>query len=252
MPRFRPTRGLQRTTFAILLSLATTAASCWAFAAWGSLYGRPTITGRVAASSSDIVFHLTQATGISKVSWNAYASRLGAIQQLAPPLWSLPADPDAAALLYTSGQDVGGPQAAPGDVCEVATGWPLRAMVVRMRRQPIMPIGEKAMPGPLYTLLPANPDAAGSSAQWTPGIVLTPRAIPDRAVTLFEQRILPMRFYWFGFLINSMLALPAWSLVVRARSIRDGLRRWRGLCPDCGYSRVGTSPESRCPECGGR
>ncbi|MHC4784878.1 MAG: hypothetical protein ACYTE6_02825 [Planctomycetota bacterium] len=67
-----------------------------------------------------------------------------------------------------------------------------------------------------------------------------------------SRQALPLRPLWRGFLANSALFAVAWSLPLRLpRLVRGFIRRWRGLCPRCGYRLTGT-PLPGCPECGWR
>lgn len=62
---------------------------------------------------------------------------------------------------------------------------------------------------------------------------------------------LPVQPVWSGLLGNTLLAGLAWWVVLLAPGVaRRGLRRVRGRCVGCGYSREGLGEGQACPECG--
>jgi len=65
-----------------------------------------------------------------------------------------------------------------------------------------------------------------------------------------QQRMLPLRPIWPGFLANTAFyAIALWLLTLGPVRLRRCLRRHRGRCVACGYDLRGTAHE-RCPECG--
>ena len=58
----------------------------------------------------------------------------------------------------------------------------------------------------------------------------------------FSLHFVPL---WAPFLLSAAVTATAWRLDTLAR------RRARvGLCPKCGYNRIGLPPQAVCPECG--
>jgi hypothetical protein len=68
-------------------------------------------------------------------------------------------------------------------------------------------------------------------------------------------RLMPTRPLGAGFAINTIFyAAIVWGLFAVPGVIRrriGGVRRKRGQCAACGYSRRGTPQSEKCPECGG-
>jgi hypothetical protein len=61
----------------------------------------------------------------------------------------------------------------------------------------------------------------------------------------------PWRPLWPGFAINTIFyAAIVWFLFFAPGAIRKRVRRKRGQCAACGYSRRGTPGSDVCPECG--
>lgn len=61
---------------------------------------------------------------------------------------------------------------------------------------------------------------------------------------------LPYRPIWSGMAINTAVHTPSWiALFLGARAVRALRRRWRGLCPACGYDLCHGHADG-CPECG--
>lgn len=110
-----------------------------------------------------------------------------------------------------------------------------------------------------YTVMGDLDPAHALSAEWT---VVGGEAIrgaisfgpPKPYGLVVERRFnIPTRVIWKGLLINSgawaaivWVVAGSWRLMTRARRSR------RGLCPGCGYSRVGLDRAAACPECGER
>lgn len=64
-------------------------------------------------------------------------------------------------------------------------------------------------------------------------------------------RVLPVRVAWAGFGVNTLVYGAAVFVLVRVMGgVRRGLRRARGVCAACGYSRAGIGAGVACPECG--
>lgn len=65
--------------------------------------------------------------------------------------------------------------------------------------------------------------------------------------------VIPLQPLWPGLLMNTAVFLGTYALLL-AGALAPGtvrrLRRRRGLCPSCGYSREGLAGDSACPECG--
>jgi hypothetical protein len=64
------------------------------------------------------------------------------------------------------------------------------------------------------------------------------------------ELVLPYRPLWPGFAINTIIyAAIVWVLFAVPGAVRRRVRRKRGQCAACGYSRRGISAD-KCPECG--
>jgi hypothetical protein len=83
----------------------------------------------------------------------------------------------------------------------------------------------------------------------------TPQPNTDDGLPILGFRW-PWRPVWPGFVLNTGLytacaALVWWPLSAASRWVkRRVLRKLRGLCPECAYSRDGLATDARCPECG--
>ena len=85
-----------------------------------------------------------------------------------------------------------------------------------------------------------HPDVVHSNGYWTTFTVSRPR----RAAIAANAMSSLLALAWVV-----SLAINAWKAPSYARAIRAQRRVERGLCPACGYNRIG-SRESPCPECG--
>ena len=66
-----------------------------------------------------------------------------------------------------------------------------------------------------------------------------------------DQRVLPLRPMWPGFVLNTLIfGCAMWMLMMMCVLIRSAIRRRRGRCGACGYDLRG-SDDGLCPECGG-
>lgn len=66
-----------------------------------------------------------------------------------------------------------------------------------------------------------------------------------------RDRCLPTGVIATGFALDTFAFGSAWWLLLFGpRALVRGIRRWRGVCIRCGYSRAGLSKGSACPECG--
>lgn len=62
-----------------------------------------------------------------------------------------------------------------------------------------------------------------------------------------SESALPLAPLWLGLIADAGLyGSLAWVMFVCPRRLHRSIRRWRGLCPDCGYPRG----RGVCPECG--
>ena len=67
----------------------------------------------------------------------------------------------------------------------------------------------------------------------------------------FNPRALPLMPLWPGFVVNVLLFAAVWFVLMHScNSLRRSLRRRRGCCIYCGYSRRGLPTNAACPECG--
>ncbi len=114
---------------------------------------------------------------------------------------------------------------------EVATGWPFRAFLARDHLR-VLASTNDLYEGPLAML--KNP----RSPTWN--------------IRLFHDPMFPPRIIlWRGFLLDLLfyfVLVGAWPFY--RRTIRPSIRRARGRCPSCGYSRSGLASDALCPECG--
>lgn len=109
-------------------------------------------------------------------------------------------------------------------VWSVASGWPLLALVGHPT--------ENARPPGRFSMYVDRPQGPG------------PWAIP------FRGYLFPAKPIWPGFLINTLVYLPAaWLLLWTPRFVAGRLRAWRGKCPRCSYDLTGLVGIG-CPECG--
>ena len=61
----------------------------------------------------------------------------------------------------------------------------------------------------------------------------------------------PLRPIPWALAVNTVFfGLVLFTLRASARFAGRALRRWRGRCPTCGYSRAGLATDALCPECG--
>jgi hypothetical protein len=114
-------------------------------------------------------------------------------------------------------------------VLAVASGWPLVAM----------------------RSLVKLPSGFGQEKMIVDGISI-PRTIVapghPNGYVVGVPRVLPLRYLWPGFAINTIFyAAILWLLFFAPGAVRRTIRRKRGQCPACAYP-VGTSPV--CTECG--
>lgn len=113
---------------------------------------------------------------------------------------------------------------------EFQIGWPYRSVgyqiyenVTRTKRTVELQHGQFLLPGPRRF----------------------PISVPDR------DFVLPLDVMPEHFAANAVLyALIGVMTTTACQSLRRLIRRKRGLCESCGYSRVGLAPSSGCPECG--
>jgi hypothetical protein len=114
-------------------------------------------------------------------------------------------------------------------------GWPALAMCQTRRPKP-------------QSLLPPTDEELLATYR---GALALPRwAGPTR--TAWATPVLPASVLWQGFAINvGFYAAAVYGGCKTWLLVRSTLRRRRGQCPACGYSRRGLpDAEAKCPECG--
>ena len=85
------------------------------------------------------------------------------------------------------------------------------------------------------------------------GIALKPWTTKRRDFAS-DQRLLPLRPIWPGFVLNTLIfGFAMWMAMMVGTLVRSAVRRGRGLCARCGYDLRGRGTAAEldvCPECG--
>lgn len=112
-------------------------------------------------------------------------------------------------------------------------GWPRRAMYSELRT---------TQRGMLHRL------NATTTLHWGVAVADIPFA---RSIVPHKQAVLPLRPIWPGLLANTAIFAAPWAVLLFGVPLaRRAVRRKRGLCEGCGYSRRGLPAGTNCPECG--
>ena len=118
----------------------------------------------------------------------------------------------------------------PGDIWETmwdARGWPARSM---------------------YCEFETPQDGTYTTAIKLGGIELPPSRHLPPARARSDWRALPLRPIWPGFAVNTLFyAVVVWLVIPGPFLLRRFIRRRRGLCPACAYTR---GESAVCSECG--